>query len=577
MKTVNINKALEDLLIRFPKFDTLPAEVPVGSVFIFDGSLYFGGANGVPQQVGGGVIPNFISYDVGVLPDSDGAVVGTIGAYFTDSGLWQKLEWDGSEWQEIGEPLISRTNGYKEFNQTNFLDVAIGKDNSNSFYRKVNNNDIDFILPISGDDYTLVKMIKNDNDDYVQIDDVSIVKTSDARVGSFEFDSQSGTFVTAQDPNHYATAVNSTLTYEFTGTGLTFLHLVENRGGIWEFVLDGDESTKVTISTFNSTLAQRFTSVYKNLTRGTYTVVATFKGDDPENPPSSGAGTSRGWYKNNFQSLANIASAGSIKGPFLVLDARSGKAIETTVTNILRGFSNKEFAFLVRQQGSSNARQWLPDHGIGTTFGTVRVSVDGVDISDLPTTANFLPFNVCNYYQDMIGKNTNDDVDLLKIKSSMNVTKYSVDLYQSFEWLENTDIDNGYINMIPMNRLFATDMLDSRGGVHDVTKADGSFNPLGFRDNLLSVAVLSSMSNFKDYVFATSFDNNTDTFLYNRTNYRVFDGKETRFWWEARSTNNLSKLYPQVFISEIIPAGFKHKANMRFTVGKLIDALETLR
>jgi hypothetical protein len=57
-----------------------------------------------------GVDPNFISYDVGVLPDSSGAVEGTIGAYFTDSGLWQKLEWDGSEWQDIGEPIVTRKN-----------------------------------------------------------------------------------------------------------------------------------------------------------------------------------------------------------------------------------------------------------------------------------------------------------------------------------------------------------------------------------------------------------------------------------------------------------------------------------
>ena len=56
-----------------------------------------------------GVDPDFVSYEVGVLPDSTGATTETKGAYFKDADTWQLLEWDGSEWQEIGESISTKT------------------------------------------------------------------------------------------------------------------------------------------------------------------------------------------------------------------------------------------------------------------------------------------------------------------------------------------------------------------------------------------------------------------------------------------------------------------------------------
>src|SRR5690625_1375873 len=55
-----------------------------------------------------GVDADYISYTVGSEPDSSGASTGTIGAYFKEEGLFQKVEWDGSAWVEIGEPIAGR-------------------------------------------------------------------------------------------------------------------------------------------------------------------------------------------------------------------------------------------------------------------------------------------------------------------------------------------------------------------------------------------------------------------------------------------------------------------------------------
>ena len=55
-----------------------------------------------------GVDADYISYTVGEYPNSSGASEGTIGAYFKEGGFFQKIEWDGSEWQDIGESIAAK-------------------------------------------------------------------------------------------------------------------------------------------------------------------------------------------------------------------------------------------------------------------------------------------------------------------------------------------------------------------------------------------------------------------------------------------------------------------------------------
>src|SRR5690625_3099942 len=50
---------------------------------------------------------DYISYTVGQEPPS-ATVTGTIGAYFKEEGLFQKVEWSGSQWQGVGEPIVTR-------------------------------------------------------------------------------------------------------------------------------------------------------------------------------------------------------------------------------------------------------------------------------------------------------------------------------------------------------------------------------------------------------------------------------------------------------------------------------------
>lgn len=54
------------------------------------------------------------------------------------------------------------------------------------------------------------------------------------------YETLTGTWVTTAPNAHYATSVGATMTTTVTGESIEFHFYGDNRGGIWEFVIDGD-------------------------------------------------------------------------------------------------------------------------------------------------------------------------------------------------------------------------------------------------------------------------------------------------------------------------------------------------
>ena len=105
-----------------------------------------------------------------------------------------------------------------------------------------------------------------------------------------------GNWNTSYPPSCYATTVGDTMKKEFIGDRIDFLSFGDNRGGVWEFILDENIENKVTVSTWQATSgAKPLVTLFENLENKKHTLIGTFKGDEPQNPPSSGTGTSRGW------------------------------------------------------------------------------------------------------------------------------------------------------------------------------------------------------------------------------------------------------------------------------------------
>jgi len=146
-------------------------------------------------------------------------------------------------------------------------------------------------------------------------------------------DSITGVWST-NDPNHYATEAEATFEASFYGTGCFLQTYADDRGGVWEIVVDG-VYTK-TISTWSPIVQNtKVHSVFENLPEGNHTIVGTFKGDDPEHPPSSGAGTSRGWLK--YGTLTTDKGIGRYYTHYVQ---------ETGLVSAFESASRKEFAFL---------------------------------------------------------------------------------------------------------------------------------------------------------------------------------------------------------------------------------------
>ena len=122
------------------------------------------------------------------------------------------------------------------------------------------------------------------------------VSDSDKLSGNLKnYESRTGTWEDTDDPYHFTRDVGATMQFSFTGTGFRFYYWSDRNGGVWEFVLDGEDSQKLSVYSDDSK------SAYKDLWRGLddkeHHVIATFRGDDEIHAPIDGKGKSKGWVR----------------------------------------------------------------------------------------------------------------------------------------------------------------------------------------------------------------------------------------------------------------------------------------
>jgi hypothetical protein len=224
------------------------------------------------------------------------------------------------------------------------------------------NRSVDVLIPFKGKRSAHYSFAKDPNDDFIKLmgGSVSSIETDYLPSGAVDYASKTGTWVTGFPPNDYATQVGATFTLTFDGTGFDFQHYTDNRGGVWEFSVDG--TVAATISThIDAVPSARIVSnvalqpVIRGLANGSHTVIATFQGDDPAHSPSGGAGTSRGWVRNaaNYANKDDKFRTAIIYGPTQSL--RTIKLFE-----VLHAWSNKEFALNVTPTGSGYTPNGFP-------------------------------------------------------------------------------------------------------------------------------------------------------------------------------------------------------------------------
>jgi hypothetical protein len=378
----------------------------------------------------------------------------------------------------------------------------------------------------------------------------------------FPFTSRTGTWNDTVPPNSYTTQVGATVQFDFYGTGFDFIHYTDSRGGVWEFVCDGDTSNKVQLSTWSSTAVSKVNSqIFRDLPRENHRVIATFKGDDPVNPPSSGVGTARGWMKYRAGATYDYPATRYDSFP-----------TNTKVQQILYGLSNKDFALSVKPAGTALSSKFVPMHSsTGTAFKITNpeLYVDGKLIGSDAFIGNAKEFKLV---QRVYGKHPDYANNLLEITTIHTINlNGSVEITGKVKFLENTDI-SGYTAMMPIAYSFAQQCVTSIGNNYDATLQTGSTDLTDEKDKTQSFIFVNI--NMKDYACAMRINDIKNTLRQGKSN-RYKDNNGSPIWLEHRGTT-LQKIYPNVFKFHTAQANEVYKFGATYMIGNIKNIYDVI-
>lgn len=215
-----------------------------------------------------------------------------------------------------------------------------------------------------------------------------------ARTGTHAYvdGTKTGTWVEADTP--YTTVVGSTWSEQIaTKTPNALVKMTrytDDRGGIFRVELLEVPGSDVQISSWSSSATNIANGgVLAVPTPGNYTVQFTFLGDDPAHPPSSGAGTSRGWMSSVPAMMTVDESAPTI----------------TKETRIAPR-SNRDIAVRAKRAGATYTPEFMPYHGTETEVQvTEPVFYDGDTVIDIAgmATLGVVPVETFDVVQHIQG------------------------------------------------------------------------------------------------------------------------------------------------------------------------------
>lgn len=370
---------------------------------------------------------------------------------------------------------------------------------------------------------------------------------------------RTGTFSATADIYAYTSQVGATfdLTIDlpFTGSEVRFFPYKDNRGGVWRMTFAGRSTD---ISTYSASGAQEsngFLVSPPNTPKGRYTLHAEFMGDDPLNPPSSGAGTARGW-------LARVPSADgstttypgtydNIKYPDITAGWTQGT---------LQGVeSNREFAWWFRPVGSAVTAQWVPYHGVDTAF-----NVESTQFFDGDRPLNVFRMAV-GEKQDLTGTfkmvqhiygripNYSTSVNLIEVWTTTTIHPTGrMTVEGRIKVLQDIEVTNAFVIMHPVNSALFDTVVSSIGNTYPNTPdLVGTNTFLPESDVGQSYVFLSSTN--PSLVNAFRYNNPSETLRRSDTD-KPAEG--TRAWLEHRTGGTILKHYQKLWATgAIVPAG----------------------
>ena len=285
-----------------------------------------------------------------------------------------------------------------------------------------------------------------------------------------------GTFNKKSPPNVYTTTIGDTFSFEFTGDMLSFMRYTESGGGVWEFVLNTGQ--KRIISCYNGVGKTVEDTIFENLPYGKYTCVATFKGDDPQNPPSSTP--SRGYitlYPNKLTSYTGKTLSKKIS----IMDEQTSKML-------ISQNSIPDFAISAKPNNTSYKSEWVPMHGSvgGVSLSPhIKVEADGIELINvagvLPKDEFYYNVGSISINQSFLATNPNGtDGNMWKHFVSHTISKRFplLVINNRLEILQDTIIGNMYLTMLPVHSDNVSRLVLNNGVEYNSIPRDSSSIPL---------------------------------------------------------------------------------------------------
>lgn len=454
---------------------------------------------------------------------------------------------------------ISEKN-VRNFEQTDYVDKLKGLSTYDSLQvRKLNNTtfSVSNVNEVTNRHMTNV-FAKNANDDYFILSESYIgdITTTELPKEYVNYTKVSGTIDT-QYATHYATEINTKIKATITGQVIYFRRYGDNRGGVWEFTIDGNNDNKVRVSTYKSTAGTDDVKLFENLKDTTHVLEGVFIGNDPVNAPSGG--TSRAWlsYSTSVETTKTFFSR------YINFNMLRDNNLNTAM-------SNKDFALRIRPSGSQGEYHFIPEHNaIGTAF---KIEDAKFLLDDKPINIMSLPLSIAyggknfKVIQSVHGKYPSGD-NLVRIDNIHIISlDGSVRLMGKVEVLKDIEIQDGYFLMLPVSTDVASRLKTSRQNNYDTTKVDGS------RTNL---------TNEKDDTTSFIFTSSTNTQLFSAMTvhdpYRSIrtglGGKypEGQTAWIEHRNASMQKLYQSIYRLTTVIAGTELNYDGTYISGELTN------
>lgn len=230
--------------------------------------------------------------------------------------------------------------------------------------------------------------------------------------------------------NVFTTTVGDFIEAVFYGPALSFKSHTDDRGGVWRISVDGTFIKDISVWAASSgTLNQE---ISRDLGFGHHVVRAEFVGNDPDNAPSTGAGTARGWF--------SMYTDGRPDGDetFHQIEFKEAN------TGWLMSASNVEFAIRL------NSGHWVPSHS-GDLNSTQNIVKSHTPLTAITDTLSTTPAGEFVHEQEYSARDESaSTVELWTGKLSHVFTPGKVIVLHEIEiGAADVPISYGYLAMMP--------------------------------------------------------------------------------------------------------------------------------